>query len=178
MNLECQIRTDLPTFQSGPQNRTAKMLTELGETEQAIKAGQRGVDLYQQLVRDQLDRGAYRHGLAISLNSLAIALRTTRRAGEALVALRRVVKILEGQIRAEPSDADTADALALEWSNLAKVLDNLGRTEEAHALLARDRAHLEDLVRRTPGAVRPRSMVFKVASQRGATWLRSDMLRA
>ena len=54
-----------------------------------------------------------------------------------------------------------------DWSNLANVLGNLGRTEEAEALLARDRADLEDLVRRVPDAVRPRNLLAGVLHSLG-----------
>ena len=128
---------DLRAEAAAAQNRAAMILSELGDTDRAMRAARQAVDLGEQLVRDHPDRAEYRHLLASSLNSLANPLRTTRRPDEALVAYRRGIEILEGLLKAVPGDIGAATDLASQMSNLANVLGNLGHTQEADALLAR-----------------------------------------
>jgi tetratricopeptide (TPR) repeat protein len=164
---ESATAPDLRAEAAAAQNRAAMILNELGDTNRAIETGRRAVALYEQLVRDDPEDSAYRHGLATSLSSLANGLRTTRRADEALAAYRRSAEIHEAMLRVDPGNNDAAADLGACWSNIANVLGNAGRTQESEALLARNRTHLEDLVRRVPDAVAPRNLLAGVLHSLG-----------
>ena len=149
------------------QRRAATILLELGDTNRAIEAARRAVELFEPLARDRPDSVEDRHQLAHSLQALADALRATRQVDEALAAYRRAAGIREELLRAEPGNIDYALDLATTWSNLGELLGDLGRKEESAAILARDRTHLEDLVRRVPDDVGPRNLLAGVLHSLG-----------
>jgi tetratricopeptide (TPR) repeat protein len=105
----------------------AKMLSDLGRREEALRAAQEAADLYRRLATARPE--AFLPNLAVSLNNLAKRLSDLGLREQALSAAQEAVDLFRQLATARPEAFHPDRASSL--NNLANALSDLGRLEEA-----------------------------------------------
>lgn len=147
----------------------AMALRELQRPEEALEAGERGADIYTELVRDYPAQLVYQLQLANAQSQQAATAGSLGRADEAEAGLRAAVSSFEALAQAAPTVADYRGNVGLSEEHLAHFLLDEGRAAEAADGFVRMVAHLERALEQQPGhPVVPRLIARGRRSQLGA----------
>ncbi|MEV6924457.1 tetratricopeptide repeat protein [Dactylosporangium sp. NPDC051485] len=115
----------------------ARRLGDLGRYEEALRAADEAVDVYEELYERY--PGSYRAALGIATSNFAVQLDRLGRYGDALALDEQAVEMLRSAHRNDPGAR--ADGLGHALTNLAVSLSQFGRDDEALAA-AREAAEL------------------------------------
>jgi tetratricopeptide (TPR) repeat protein len=122
----------------------------MGKLDEAERAYQAGIAIYEQLTRDEPGTPRHRDMLGLTLNNLA-GLYGGRREFERTVALgRRAVSIYEPLAKEYPQAIDYSESLVMSQTTLAGALSHLGSEEEARGRLVAAIATARQLVASHP----------------------------
>ncbi|GAA2371724.1 tetratricopeptide repeat protein [Dactylosporangium salmoneum] len=117
----------------------ARRLSDLGRREEALRAADEAVDVYEELYEHS--PGSYRAALGIATSNFAVQLDRVGRRKDSLAVDEQAVEMLRGADRNDPGAR--ADRLGHALTNLAISLSRFGRDDEALAA-AREAAELYD----------------------------------
>lgn len=129
----------------------AMTLRELQRPEDALEAGERGADIYNELVRDYPAQLVYQLQLANAQSQRAATAGSLGRTDDAEAGLRAAVSSFEAIAQAAPTVADYRGNVGLSEEHLAQFLLDEGRADEAVDGFVRMIAHLERALELQPG---------------------------
>ncbi len=110
----------------------AQIAAELGAPDHAVEPFQRAASLWESLIAGEPENVNYREELARTLNKQGECLaRLKGRNDQALDAFRRAERLLEPVVTDEPTTASRRHDLGLILQNIAQILFDEGRIEEA-----------------------------------------------
>lgn len=116
--------------------RVGNLEGRFGRLEKAEAAYRQTIALQEELIRRYPDRPDYQSDLGDTLINFGFVLHTAGRHQEAMNATRRVISVFEPLVRRYPGNHDYRDRLLHNgYSNLAAVLQHLGRDREAETVL-------------------------------------------
>lgn len=129
----------------------ALALRELQRPEEALEAGERGAEIYTDLVRDYPAQLVYQLQLANAQSQQAATAGSLGRADEAEAGLRAALASFEALAQAASTVADYRANVGLSEENLAHFLLDEGRAAEAADSFVRMLAHLDRALEMQPG---------------------------